>query len=50
MQYIFGITNLPWSLNDGRHIYKIVEPVVLIGVVFPVLSSGDLAIDPEFSW
>ena len=39
-----------WSLNDGRHIYKIVEPVVLTGVVFLVLASSDLAIDPEFSW
>ena len=40
----------PWSLNEGRHIYKIVEPVVLAGVVFPVLAYSDLAIEPEFSW
>ena len=40
----------PWSLNEDWHIYKIVEPVVLTGVVFPVLASSDLAIDPQFSW
>ena len=28
----------------------IVEPVVLSAVVFLVLTSNDLAIDPEFSW
>ena len=39
-----------WSLNEGWHIYKIVEPVILIAVVFLVLASSDLAIDPEFSW
>ena len=39
-----------WSLNEGWHIYKIVEPVILIGVVFLVLAFSDLAIDPEFSW
>ena len=39
-----------WSLNKDWHIYKIVEPVVLTGVVFPVLASSDLAIDPQFSW
>ena len=33
-----------------RHIYKIVEPVVLTGVVLLVLVSSDLAINPEFSW
>ena len=40
----------PWFLNEGRHIYKIVEQVVLTGVVFLVLAFSDLAIDPEFSW
>ena len=40
----------PWSLNEGWHIYKIVEPVVFTGAVFLVLASSDLAIDPEFSW
>ena len=39
-----------WSLNKGWHIYKIVESVILTGVVFLVLASSDLAIDPEFSW
>ena len=39
----------PWSLNEDWHIYKIVEPVILIGVAFLVLASSDLAIDPEFS-
>ena len=38
------------SLNVGWHIYKIVEPVILTGVVLLVLASNDLAIDPEFSW
>ena len=37
------------SLNEGQHIYKIVEPVVLTAVVFLVLVSSYLAIDPEFS-
>ena len=37
------------SLNEGWHIYKIVKPVVLIGVVFLMLASSDLAIDPDFS-
>ena len=41
MQYIF---------NEGWHIYKIVEPVLLTAVVFLALASSDLAIDPEFSW
>ena len=50
MQYIFGSINPPWSLNDGRHIYKIVEPFILTAVVFLVLASSDLAIGPEFSW
>ena len=40
----------PWSLNGGWHIYKIVEPVILTGLVFLVLASSDPAIDPEFSW
>ena len=40
----------PGSLNEGWHIYKIVEPVVFTGAVFLVLVSSDLAIDPEFSW
>ena len=39
----------PWSLNKGWHIYKIVEPVILSGVIFLVLASSDPAIDPEFS-
>ena len=39
-----------WPPNEGWHIYKIVEPVILIGVAFLVLASSDLAIDPEFSW
>ena len=30
-----------WSLNEGWHVYKIVEPVILTGVVFPVLASSD---------
>ena len=38
------------SLNEGWHIYKIVEPVILTAVVFLVLASSDLAIDAEFSW
>ena len=40
----------PWSLNESWHVYKIVEPDILTGVVFLVLASSDLAIDPEFSW
>ena len=40
----------PWSLNESWHIYKIVEAVISTGVMFLVLASGDLAIDPEFSW
>ena len=40
----------PSFLNEGRHIYKIVEPVVLTGVVFLVLVSSDLGFDPENSW
>ena len=39
----------PWSLNENWHIYKIVEPVILSGVVFLALASSDLATDPEFS-
>ena len=39
-----------WSLNEGWHIYKIVEPVILTGVIFLVSASNRLAIDPEFSW
>ena len=38
------------SLNEGWHIYKIVEPVVFTAVVFLMLASSDPAIDPEFSW
>ena len=30
-----------WSLNKNWHIYKIVEPVILTGVVFLVLASSD---------
>ena len=40
----------PWSLNESWHIYKIVEPGILTGVVFLVLASNNLAIDPEFFW
>ena len=40
----------PWSINEDWHIYKIVEPVILVGVVLLVLTFSDLAIDPEFSW
>ena len=39
-----------WPLNEGWHIYKIVEPVILTAVVFLALASSDLAFDPEFSW
>ena len=39
-----------WSLNEDWHIYKIVEPIILTGVVLLVLASSDLAIDPEFFW
>ena len=39
-----------WSLNDVWHIYKILEPIILTAVVFLMLASGDLAIDPEFFW
>ena len=39
-----------WSLNEGWHIYKIVEPVILTSVIFLVSASSGLAIDPEFSW
>ena len=38
------------DLNEGWHIYKIVEPVILTAVAFLALSSSDLATDPEFSW
>ena len=38
------------SLNEGSHIYKIVEPVIFTAVVFLALASSDPAIDPEFSW
>ena len=40
----------PWSLNEGRHIYKIVEPVIFTGVAFLVSTFRYLTIDPEFSW
>ena len=33
-----------WSLNEDWHIYKIVEPIILTGVVLLVLASSDLAI------
>ena len=36
-----------WSLNEDWYIYKIVEPVILTAVVFLVLASSDLAIDPD---
>ena len=31
----------PWSLNEDWHVYKIVEPIILTGVVFLVLESSD---------
>ena len=31
----------PWPLNEDWHIYKIVEPIILTGVVFLVLASSD---------
>ena len=37
----------PSSLNEGWHIYKIVEPVILTAVVFLVLASSDLANFPD---
>ena len=30
-----------WSLNEGRDIHKIVEPVILTAVVFLALASSD---------
>ena len=30
-----------WSLNEGRDIHKIVEPVILTAVVFLALASND---------
>ena len=39
----------PWSLNEDWHVYKIIGTVTVTGVVFLVLASNDLAIDPEFS-
>ena len=38
------------SLNEDWHIYQIVEPAILTGVIFLVLASSNLAIDPELSW
>ena len=35
------------DLNEGWHIYKIVEPVVLTAVVLLVLASSDRS---GFSW
>ena len=40
----------PWFLNEGWHVYKIIEPVILTDVVFLVLASSGIAVDPEFSW
>ena len=37
-------------MNEGWHIYRIAESVILIGVVFLVSTSSDLAIDPQFFW
>ena len=37
-------------INESWYIYKIVELVILTGVIFLVLAFSDLAIDPEFSW
>ena len=39
-----------WSLNEGWHVYKIVELIILSAVIFLVSASSDPAIDPEFSW
>ena len=47
---VFLIHLGPWSLNEDWHIYNIVESVILAAVVFLVLASSDLAIDPEFFW
>ena len=41
---------VPSSLNEGWYIYKIVEPVILTAIVFLMLTSNDIVIDPEFSW
>ena len=44
MQYMFGIINPSGTmnaLNEGWHIYKIVEPVVFTGVVLLVLVSSN---------
>ena len=38
------------DLNEGSHIYKIAEPVVLAAVVFLMSAFSDPTIDPEFSW
>ena len=46
---VLGIINPSGTMIPKRCIYKIVEPVVLTAVVFLVLASSDLAIDPEFS-
>ena len=48
--FLVLLTHLgPWSLNEGRHVYEIVELVIWTAVVFLALASSDLAIDPEFS-
>ena len=38
------------DLNEGCHIYKIVEQVVLTAVAFLASAFSDPAIDPQFSW
>ena len=40
----------PGFLNEGWHIYKIVEPVILTGMAFLMLAFSVLAINLEFSW
>ena len=41
MWYIFDIINASGTINEDWHISKIVEPVILTGIVFLVLVSSD---------
>ena len=41
MWYIFDIINSSGTINEDWHISKIVEPVILTGIVFLVLVSSD---------
>ena len=41
MWYIFDIINPSGTINEDWHISKIVEPVILTGIVFLVLVSSD---------